>query len=1090
MRSRNTPPAHFAYWNRLSSILDETVNAAVHLRSCASAPPEKGLRGCVASKLQGLDAASVEVVVQENNLDPEWKTLYQEGALGGFVTYGVGEQLAPWVARKLGAFGWERVEEEEVVEPGKSAVSKAVEKIRVRVWEADLGDLGAGEAERILTERRRMRRLKGRVELCVKILGGLEGRGKRVSTAALEKAKVALEKADELWKREEEKRERAEEREREREKKNKLREEKRKEKERAAKKKKHLEKKKQKNASALFMKKFVAPKTAPRKLKETNRERFTAAEDEEAEVIKNADKVNGVLEPTREKHAMSAAWWLMSQLQAPNFENMDRAIRQSKTASDRLQVSADLDIRFHLTCCAERREKAEADIHRVLSQYRKRRTQHLEDRTPQFVKSRSSVRGRNSYGPLKLLQFDEDYRPAFFGTKDDLPRTVKSRRPFSKYEGLDYSYDSGEEWEDEEDGEDIDQDIDNERENEDAELRRLYGSDEDDDDDFLDDELDGDDDVESLNSDGGPMEVDNTSLEVGDVVKVSADCSQDSQKGDESRLKTVPDPISGVGKKKVQSPRSRAEGPRRKKRKRNHDKHTVLIEGISYPKPGVSSPLDRYSVTRLSGAPNITVFNPYISHISDVDQSVTCSRPIQTRIPRTTLDDAVKLDLALAIHTSSERTSRDAIVYQFCEARRSKGLPVPSKAEIVRTIRMIATNEKRPGDKRAGWYVKDGTLLAKLSMISQRKTKHGTPQNTSTSERSGETSKGEVVHSSGPKHYGGSVSREHTNQEAPCAKTSSTDEGLPQLRQSSSDGRVNSPRDQDIIRASVLRAHAKSQSIPKDPVQYQLGLDTKQVKPAITQHSNLLYGGHRNDTSRKSGSIETVPSISNELPRFSTRDMSYASMQAKTADKHTSMGVKGGNGNEGEGKRETRDVELGKRIKLASTLAIKRGLQVAVPQLRNSSMAVEWKTESEANADMEMAVVSSVAGSNVQSLQKVENMDDQIRATPREIKRAVGDMNVVGTRRVTARRMEEGQRSENEDALKFKSAESRLIGGLTDVNTKISNRDEDKQLRISMEGKLIHERSSAGGICQGMDVIRSGADMTGGVEGCSPRTEI
>lgn len=57
----------------------------------------------------------------------------------------------------------------------------------------------------------------------------------------------------------------------------------------------------------------------------------------------------------------------------------------------------------------------------------------------------SAVGGRMR---AKLLQFVENYRPAYYGTWRKTCRRVTGRRPFSRYEEFDYSVDSDDEWED------------------------------------------------------------------------------------------------------------------------------------------------------------------------------------------------------------------------------------------------------------------------------------------------------------------------------------------------------------------------------------------------------------------------------------------------------------------------------------------------------------------------------------------------------------------------------------------------------------------------------------------------------------------
>lgn len=61
----------------------------------------------------------------------------------------------------------------------------------------------------------------------------------------------------------------------------------------------------------------------------------------------------------------------------------------------------------------------------------------------------SQLRDRAMF-PGKVLIFHEDARPAYFGTWTRSSKSAGARTPFAKdLIGIDYSYDSGEEWEDE-----------------------------------------------------------------------------------------------------------------------------------------------------------------------------------------------------------------------------------------------------------------------------------------------------------------------------------------------------------------------------------------------------------------------------------------------------------------------------------------------------------------------------------------------------------------------------------------------------------------------------------------------------------------
>lgn len=66
------------------------------------------------------------------------------------------------------------------------------------------------------------------------------------------------------------------------------------------------------------------------------------------------------------------------------------------------------------------------------------------------------VPDRKRYGPMKLLQFHENYRPAYWGTWNKKSSHISPRCPFRQdKELLDYEVDSDEEWEEEEPGESL-----------------------------------------------------------------------------------------------------------------------------------------------------------------------------------------------------------------------------------------------------------------------------------------------------------------------------------------------------------------------------------------------------------------------------------------------------------------------------------------------------------------------------------------------------------------------------------------------------------------------------------------------------------
>lgn len=104
-------------------------------------------------------------------------------------------------------------------------------------------------------------------------------------------------------------------------------------------------------------------------------------------------------------------------------------------------------------------------------------------------------RDGSMYFPAKLLQFHENYRPAYFGSMEKMKRSrvVSGRRPFAKEEGLDYEVDSDDDWceelevgddaesiRSEDDDDDEDPDEEEEDEEEDGENQAMHSADEED----------------------------------------------------------------------------------------------------------------------------------------------------------------------------------------------------------------------------------------------------------------------------------------------------------------------------------------------------------------------------------------------------------------------------------------------------------------------------------------------------------------------------------------------------------------------------------------------------------------------------------
>ena len=81
----------------------------------------------------------------------------------------------------------------------------------------------------------------------------------------------------------------------------------------------------------------------------------------------------------------------------------------------------------------------------------------------QAVRSLLSLLRSRKDIPAKVLIFEDDARPGYFGTWTRPSREVGPRKPFAKdVVARDYAYDSGEEWEEEDGGDDVVEDAEDE----------------------------------------------------------------------------------------------------------------------------------------------------------------------------------------------------------------------------------------------------------------------------------------------------------------------------------------------------------------------------------------------------------------------------------------------------------------------------------------------------------------------------------------------------------------------------------------------------------------------------------------------------
>lgn len=646
------------YYNRLDKIIQEATEFSRTLRVPADfAHPDKGqMPRVVAYEFQGVLGSEIDGLLKKRASDSAFVTTFTSKVAGDFVEYGVsGSNLAHIADALLAKPAASSYVLEPAVSPQQSHTHPIVERARVRVFEAEITHLPLSFVETLVKIRRTMRRFKSRIDLHVRIILALEGKGRKVSDAQLDRLKLQLEKADQQAETERKRRMAAEAARLEKERRVK---EAAKQSERSGVKDKELKKRRrQENAQASFMKRFVRPKTDERPAEELQEVQYTPRE----------RTGHYALDVATDPNVMGVEWWLRSELRFVPVSKLDELFKEMPDG-----------LRDHLMMCAERRKGAERNLNTVLQDYRSQRRMLADDRYPQFVRRRAEVRGRRQQGPIKLLQFDENHRPAYFGSFRKSTH-VSGRRPFKKDNSINYDHDSEAEWEEEEEGEDIlDVEAEKELASEEAELKKLYGSDDEDDDDFLDDDDMADDDDDGEDGEGNQSQ--------GTDGEKKAAIEMDLTQGQQNEVKK---PRDGMKVKRKKSAFC-----------------TVVIEGISLSGP---SKLDAYPVTAFANSKPIPMFNPFVFSASDIAAEHLKSKVPPTRaVKLSNIDEKAKLDLAVAL--VNDGSNRDRIVYQFCESRRTRGLIVPAKSEVVRAISQMATREKRDGDSRAVWYLNDAHL--------------------------------------------------------------------------------------------------------------------------------------------------------------------------------------------------------------------------------------------------------------------------------------------------------------------------------------------------------------------------------------------
>lgn len=711
------------YWTRLRALLQQTAELAKELCPTPSenVNAEKGVDGALAHAVQGLSPDAAIVVAGR---DPVWaEKLKEEESLTNIVVYGLSTSAAT-----VDVLAW-------------AAGKVAPATMHVKVVEADVAALDIGLAERLLKVRVRLRTLRTLSEKCLKIALGLDKKTK-VTQAVLDKWKVAFDKAEDMERKKEEKRKAAAEKKAETERARLAREKKREEAavKRSAKKSSADKKEQAKSARKSFFSNFLK-KPSPNVVRSLSSNMDAAAADagpvkREGDGDGDSEEVTVVQEGCRtvdlsgykDKSVLPVSGWLTMQIPFDYAASTFEKLRAGQGAPcDAKSVKA------HLAHCAVRRQNMENQMGRVLGRYRRERGLASDERSPRFSRRRSDVRGCGKSGPIQLLQFGENHRPAFVGTTSRRSAVVSGRRPLGKDKEINYEFDSDDEWEEEAlDGESL-SDVENDKENdrEDAELRMLYGSDdESDDDDFLDDENapeedDGDDEEGELDA----SEIAAAKAHVAangtperprkDVVMVDKPAAIGKAGVVDVDTWTAPEVIdvetAEVSKKRpLSASKPGSVSKKRRRRKHNVQKAQVQIIGITY--GGQPSMLDKFPVRAHIGAPAFELYDPVKEEAREREAAAAkqakgtkaaapVSRPSG---PKNILDDAGKFDLATLIFGQS--TGKDRLVTEFIQFRKGKQQEPPTMSEVQRTIIQLAVREKREKDTRPRYYLRNAGL--------------------------------------------------------------------------------------------------------------------------------------------------------------------------------------------------------------------------------------------------------------------------------------------------------------------------------------------------------------------------------------------
>lgn len=741
------------YWEKLRVLLEEAHLVSKSLLPNALLLPVEhlGPRGEFALLMQG--RSPVECEAHLSNLPSSqavvFRNLLDSCAAGSFTDYGVENDHISWVADYF----------LRIINQSGNSIETFQDWARVRVFEAEVVCLPMESIDALLAARKTMRNLRARIDKCVRIIASMEGRGRRKTQSALDKLKAALEKAEIQARTEQSRAQKSSMSEPSRDgrpndgesnpgvlsnsgtpssaKRVAL----------DAKRKRELA---QQSAQASFMLRFVQGKStglSASKVEEDYSDTHIGSFREGDIAEKSASDDSGIQQGhfaasvTNDRDVMSVSWWLRSCMLAIPWKELDETWNGDV---DCKMSSIDIrSLKAHLNYCLKRRREAQTAVKPVLRDYRRGRKEHIGDRNPCFVQKRSDCRAKCNGRAVKLFQFDENHRPAYYGTWSRRSAAVNGRRPFGRDKSLDYEYDSDEDWDDEEDGENLsDPEADDERAAEDAELRKLYGSDESDDEDFEEnlDEDDGGDDSERceddkdtnedciMDAEGEFVHHSQESCAEVDVVqrKINFKCSRtedhenserDSFGADASKNGVTGSGLhcnDGLPGTQNQDRRQgievvRGGGKRNGKRRKLRTVQSVIIEGPCFgveEKTAACHSLHQYPVTMSHENSFVEMFNPFVLDACAMAGEHLKGRPSGLKSSRATMDELARQELAVAVEKGSKYShSRDKIILEFCQAREARGFDVPSKSEIVRTFNEMATFHKRDGDIKPCWHL-------------------------------------------------------------------------------------------------------------------------------------------------------------------------------------------------------------------------------------------------------------------------------------------------------------------------------------------------------------------------------------------------